>query len=141
MPGSGWNSIWRPLCGLAVGGTAIALQLGTNDLSHPEWHAGVALGTLQFAHTCYVAALVLTVIAGCAILGLRNVTGTTMAWFAIAVAGGIFLVGGFDLRDGDNAFTVAGAGTAMLLCLASWSMVAVLLVVDVRRSTRFQTTY
>jgi hypothetical protein len=101
----------------------------------------VALATLQFAHTCYVVALVLTLIAGCAILVLRNVAGTTMAWFTIAVAGAIFLVGGFDLRDGQSAFTAASAGTAMLLCLASWSMVAMLLVIDVRRSTRFQTAY
>ena len=122
-----------------MGGTAFALQLGANDLSHPEWHAGVPIGTIQFAHTCYVVALVLTLIAGSAILALRNVTGTTMAWFTIAVAGGIFLVGGYDLQDGHSAFTAAGAGSAMLLCLASWSMVGVLLVTDARR--RHQTAF
>ena len=139
MRSLGWSSIWRPLCALAVGGTAFALQRGANDLSHPEWHSGVPVATLQFAHTCFVAALVLTLAAGCVMLALRNVAGTTVAWFAIAIAGGTFLVGGFDLRDGQSAFTAAGAGSAMRLCVAGGSKLAVLLVIDVRR--RQQTAF
>jgi|SRR5579864_5950277 len=125
---------WRLLCGLAAGGTAAALQWGANDLNHPAWHTGVALGSLQFAHWCYFAALVLTVLATVLIFVLRNTAGASAAWFALTLALLVFYVGGTNLVGVPSHFTAEGTGVAIALGAVSWFMLAVLIVLDVRRS-------
>jgi hypothetical protein len=128
------SAIWRTLSGLAAGGAAVALYVGANDLNHPDWHSSVELGTLQFAHWCYVVALVTMVIATFVIFALRNTAGATVAWFGLTLAVLVFYVGGTNLVGVPNHITAAGTGTALALSLAGWVMLAVLIVIEVRRS-------
>jgi hypothetical protein len=126
--------VWRALCGVLAVATAVALQLGADDLSHLERHAHTALGTLQLAHWCFSAALVLMLVAAALIFVSRNLGGAAVAWFTIAGAGLCFYVGGFNLAQSAEPFTAAGAPLAMVLGLAGWCAYLGLLVLELRRS-------
>jgi len=126
--------VWRALCSVLAAGTAAALQLGADDLSHPERHLATALGTLQLAHWCFSAALVLMLVAAALILVARNFGGAALAWFAIAGAGLCFYVGGFNLAQSPEPFTAAGVPLAMVLGLAGWCAFLGLLALELRRS-------
>jgi hypothetical protein len=126
--------VWRVFCGVLAVATAAVLQLGADDLSHPERHANTALGTLQLAHWCFSAALVLMLVAAALIFVSRNLGGAAVAWFAIAGAGLCFYVGGFNLAQSVAPFTAAGAPLAMVLGLAGWCAFLGLLVLELRRA-------
>jgi len=127
--------VWRVLCGLLAVATAAALQLGVDDLSHPERHAATALGTLELAHWCFSAALVLMLVAAGLIFVARNLTGASVAWFAIAGAGLCFYVGGFNLAQSAEPFTATGAPLVMVVGLVTWCAFLGLVLLELRRAT------
>lgn len=133
--------VWRALCGVLAAATAAALQLGADDLSHPERHTATALGTIQLAHWCFSAAVVLMLAAAAIIFVARNLGGASIAWFASAGSGLCFYVGSFNLAQSPEPFTAAGAALAMVLGLVSWSAFFVLLVLQLRRSTGREHAY
>lgn len=129
------RAAWRGLCIVAAATTAAALRLGADDLSHPELHPGVLPGTIQLAHWCFAAAMILMLAALGIIVISRNLGGATVGWFVVAAAGLILYLGGYNLAEAPDHFTPAGAGLAMLAGLASWFIFAVLIGFELRHAT------